>query len=103
MPRRHWDISFSGATNSIEFSPAVDLVLAIMGIGGIMAVTGALGFILIAVKSVFLGERLGEITRGVAMRGVPSGLTRQACTLESGPELVQTTRKFRPSKATSGL
>ena len=37
--------------------------------------TPALGFILIAVKSVFFGEPLGEITRGVAMVGVPQGLT----------------------------
>ena len=35
---------------------AVDLFLAMVGIGGIIAVTGAFSFILIAVKSVFLGE-----------------------------------------------
>jgi hypothetical protein len=29
----------------------------------------------IAVKSVFFGERLGTIARGVAMAGVPNGLT----------------------------
>ena len=75
VPRRHWDISFSQALFDVPFDPAVDLVLAIMGIGGIMAVTGALAFIAIAVKSVFFGEPLGEITHGVAMVGVPQGLT----------------------------
>jgi cytochrome c oxidase subunit I len=75
VPRRHWDISFSGAMFGVEFNPAVDLVLALMGIGGIMAVTAALGFILIAVKSVFFGEPVGEITPGKAMAGVPQGLT----------------------------
>ena len=75
VPRRHWDISFSGAAFGVEFNPAVDLFLAVMGIGGILAVVAALGFILIAVKSVFWGEPLGEITRGVAMVGVPQGLT----------------------------
>ncbi|MHB1297571.1 MAG: cbb3-type cytochrome c oxidase subunit I [Gemmatimonadaceae bacterium] len=75
VPRRHWDISFSGALFDLEFNPAVDITLAIMGIGGILAVTAALGFILIAVKSVFLGEKLGVVTPGVAMVGVPQGLT----------------------------
>ncbi len=75
VPRRHWDISFSQAPFDVQFNPAVDLMLAIMGIGGIMAVTGALLFIAIAVKSAFFGEPLGTITPGVAMAGVPQGLT----------------------------
>ncbi|MFN8668664.1 MAG: cbb3-type cytochrome c oxidase subunit I [Gemmatimonadaceae bacterium] len=75
VPRRHWDISFSQAPFSVQFNPAVDLVLAVMGIGGIMAVTGALLFIAIAVKSVFFGEPLGEIVPGRAVAGIPQGLT----------------------------
>ena len=75
VPRRHWDISFKGALFGVEFNPAVDLVLAMMGIGGILAVTAAIGFILIAVKSVFFGEKLGEMTMGKEMVGVPRGLT----------------------------
>lgn len=75
VPRRHWDISFSQALFDVPFNPAVDLTLALMGIGGIIAVTGALSFIAIAVKSVFFGEPLGVITPGVAMVGVPQGLT----------------------------
>jgi cytochrome c oxidase subunit 1 len=75
VPRRHWDISFSLAPFDVQFSPAVDLVLAVMGIGGILAVTGALLFIAIAVKSVFFGERLETQTVGVRVDGVPQGLT----------------------------
>ena len=75
VPRRHWDISFSGAPFDVQFNPAVDLVLAIMALGGLTAATAALGFVAIAVKSVFLGEPLGTITEGVEMRGVPRGLT----------------------------
>jgi cytochrome c oxidase subunit I len=75
VPRRHWDNSFQGAMFDVEMSPAVDLVLAIMGIGGILAVIAAFGFIAIAVKSVFFGEPIGTITVGTAMRGVPQGLT----------------------------
>ena len=65
VPRRHWDISFSQAPFDVQFNPAVDLFLAMMGIGGIIAVTGALAFIAIAVKSVFFGEPVSEIARGV--------------------------------------
>ena len=75
VPRRHWDISFSQSAFGVEFNPAVDLVLAVMGIGGIMAVTGAYLFIVIAVKSVFFGEPLGEVRRGVVTAGVPQGIT----------------------------
>jgi cytochrome c oxidase subunit 1 len=75
VPRRHWDISFSQAPFDVQFNPAVDLFLAIMGIGGIIAVTGALSFILIAVKSVFFGEPLTEIPRGAEIPGIPQGLT----------------------------
>jgi cytochrome c oxidase subunit 1 len=75
VPRRHWDNAFTGAMFDVQMSPAVDLVLAVMGIGGILAVIGAYGFIAIAVKSVFFGEPVGEVTRGVAMAGVPQGLT----------------------------
>ena len=75
VPRRHWDISFSQAPFDVQFNPVVDLVLAVMAIGGLLAATGAFLFVAIAVKSVFFGERLGEIQRGVAIAGVPSGLT----------------------------
>ena len=75
VPRRHWDISFAQAPFDVPFNPAVDLFLAMVGIGGILAVTGAYSFILIAVKSVFFGERITEFPTGVQIAGVPQGLT----------------------------
>jgi cytochrome c oxidase subunit 1 len=75
VPRRHWDISFSQAPFDVQFSPAVDFFLAVMGIGGIIAVTGALSFILIAVTSVFFGTPVTEFPRGVEIVGIPQGLT----------------------------
>ncbi|HXW08298.1 MAG TPA: cbb3-type cytochrome c oxidase subunit I [Vicinamibacterales bacterium] len=75
VPRRHWDISFSQALYDVQFNPVVDLILAVMALGGLLAATGAFLFVAIAVKSVFFGERLGEITRGVATAGVPAGIT----------------------------
>jgi cytochrome c oxidase subunit 1 len=75
VPRRHWDASFSQAAFDVPFNPAVDLFLAMIGIGGILAVAGAYSFILIAVKSVFLGETIDEFPRGKAVAGIPQGLT----------------------------
>jgi len=75
VPRRHWDISFAQAPFGVAFNPAVDLFLAIMGIGGILAFLGALSFILIAVKSVFFGELVTEFPRGPEIPGIPQGLT----------------------------
>jgi cytochrome c oxidase subunit 1 len=87
VPRRHWDISFSQAPFDVQFSPVVDLFLAVMGIGGILAVTGALAFILIAVKSVFFGEKVTAFPRGVAMEGVPQGLTHPPVHAANADEL----------------
>jgi len=75
VPRRHWDITFSQAPFDVQFNPIVDLILAVVAFGGLMAATGAFLFVAIAVKSVFFGEPLGAIVTGVAMAGVPRGLT----------------------------
>ena len=75
VPRRHWDISFSQARFDVQFNPIVDVILAVVALGGLTAATGAFLFVAIAVKSVFFGVPLGPITRGVAMAGVPQGLT----------------------------
>jgi cytochrome c oxidase subunit 1 len=75
VPRRHWDISFSQARFGVQFNPIVDMLLATMALGGLAAATGAFAFVAIAVKSVFFGHPLGEIGRGVAIAGVPRGLT----------------------------
>jgi len=75
VPRRHWDISFSEAPFDVQFSPIVDVLLAFVALGGLLAATGAFIFVAIAVKSVFLGEPIGEIPRGVAVAGIPAGLT----------------------------
>jgi cytochrome c oxidase subunit 1 len=75
VPRRHWDISFTNAAFDVQFSPAVDVLLALVAVGGLVAATGAFVFIAIAVKSVFFGEPLGEVVRGRHQAGIPQGLT----------------------------
>ncbi|MCU0621655.1 MAG: hypothetical protein MUC69_09145, partial [Gemmatimonadales bacterium] len=75
VPRRHWDISFSQAPFDLQFSPAVDVLLAVMAVGGLTAAAGAFMFVAIAVKSVFLGEPVPAFGQGVAVEGLPRGLT----------------------------
>jgi cytochrome c oxidase subunit 1 len=87
VPRRHWDISFAQAPYDVQFNPAVDIFLAMMGIGGIIAVTGALSFIAIAVKSVFFGEAITDIPRGAPIVGIPQGLTNPPIHAPNADEL----------------
>ena len=75
VPRRHWDISFSQAPFDVQFNPMVDVFLGMLGIGGIIAATGALAFVAIAVTTVFFGETITEFPKGVTVPGIPQGLT----------------------------
>ncbi len=70
VPRRHYDITFSGAQLDLQYSPAVDLLLAIMGIGGILAATAVTLYILIAAWSVFFGKPLDLASGKNAPQGV---------------------------------
>jgi cytochrome c oxidase subunit 1 len=76
VPRRHWDITFSQAPFAVEFSPAVDLVIGVMALGGLLAIAGGAIYILITVVSVFFGKRLpaAESGRGAVGRGLPPGI-----------------------------
>jgi len=72
VPRRHWDITFSGAPFDVQFNPAVNLVMGIMALGGLMAAAGGGIYILVTVWSVFFGERLPE--GPLAGHGLPPGI-----------------------------
>ena len=75
VPRRHWDITFAGAPFDVAYSPAVDLMLAIMAIGGLLAAVGGGMYILITVVSVFFGKPLGDDCTDVVLAGsVPPGV-----------------------------
>jgi cytochrome c oxidase subunit 1 len=58
VPRRHWDISFSQAPFDVPFSPAVDLIIGVMAVGGLLAAVGGAIYIVITVWSVFFGKPL---------------------------------------------
>jgi len=75
VPRRHYDISFTGAPFSVEYSPAANLMLTFAAIGGIIAAVGGAMYILVTVWSVFFGRPLGEDCTSAALAGsVPPGI-----------------------------
>jgi cytochrome c oxidase subunit 1 len=55
-PRRHWDVTFAQAAFDVEYHPAVNIMLGFVALGGLIAATGVLSFILITVWSVFFGK-----------------------------------------------
>ncbi|NNF28651.1 MAG: cytochrome C oxidase subunit I, partial [Gemmatimonadetes bacterium] len=77
VPRRHWDITFAGAPFQAEFTPAVDLVLGVMAVGGLIAITGGAMYIVVTVWSVFFGKRMAPDDTGLGAvgRGLPPGIT----------------------------
>jgi cytochrome c oxidase subunit I len=70
VPRRHWDITFSNAPFDLQFHPAVDVMLGIMAIGGLLAAVGGGIYILITVWSVFFGEKIDEKELAHAMERI---------------------------------
>ncbi len=58
VPRRHWDITFAGNPLGFEFPGTAHLMMALMGIGGLLAVVGGAMYLLVTVYSVFLGKRI---------------------------------------------
>jgi cytochrome c oxidase subunit 1 len=76
VPRRHYDTTFSNAPFDLQFSPAVDMVTAVMAIGGLIAAVGGGIYILVTVWSVFFGESLEGVDVTTLRTGVPQGLIR---------------------------
>ena len=56
VPRRHWDIEFTGSTFSVGFDPSVHVWLGLLGVGGSIAFIGLLMYLLLTVAAVFFGK-----------------------------------------------
>lgn len=77
VPRRHYDISFADAPFDVQLSPAVDLIMGVMALGGLLAGVGGAIYIVVTVWSVFLGKPLpAQVTAATLARGygVPGGI-----------------------------
>lgn len=96
VPRRHWDSSFSGAPFSVEFHPAVWISQASMGIGGLLAATSVLLFVVIAVMTVFFGKPLTEQSIREGASGIPQGVLRLPKQIHQGKEVADVHKKGAP-------
>jgi cytochrome c oxidase subunit 1 len=74
IPRRHWDVSFQNAPFGVEYSPAVNLIIGIMAIGGLLAILGGAIYILVTVWSVFFGKPLPEGEEAQYADSIPPGV-----------------------------
>ncbi|MCO5113429.1 MAG: cbb3-type cytochrome c oxidase subunit I [Bdellovibrionaceae bacterium] len=96
VPRRHWDSSFSNAPFSVEFHPAVWISQASMGVGGLLAATGALLFVVIAVVTVFFGKPLTEQALREGASGIPQGVLRLPTQMHQGDNVETVHKKGAP-------
>ena len=87
VPRRHWDTTFAQAPFDVQYHPAVNLMMGIMALGGLLAAVGGALYILITVWSVFFGKSIatlgGAEIRGLAS-GIPAGMLRPPAPLAAG-------------------
>ncbi len=60
VPRRHWDVEFTGAGIGAGFDAGTHLMLGLLGVGGTIAFIGMLIFILLTVATVFWGKSNAE-------------------------------------------
>jgi cytochrome c oxidase subunit 1 len=56
VPRRHWDIEFTGAQFATGFDSGAHVMLGLLGIGAVIAFLGLLLYILLTVAAVFFGR-----------------------------------------------
>jgi len=56
VPRRHYDVEFTGAKIAASFDPSAHIWLGVLGVGGILAFTGLFIYIGLTVWAVFLGK-----------------------------------------------
>jgi cytochrome c oxidase subunit 1 len=75
VPRRHWDMNFTDAANtlglSFDFGGTANMMMAVVGLSGILAVLGGASYILITVGSVFFGKKLEPSAGFFQSLGVP--------------------------------
>ena len=73
VPRRHWDITFAGAALPYEYPGTALLMLAIVGVSGVIAIVGGAMYIAITVGTLLLGERLdvGQYTTTISPLRLP--------------------------------
>lgn len=60
VPRRIWDMTGSEAPFQVAYGPTVDMGLAVMGIGGLIAIVGGALYCVVAVATVLVGKKINR-------------------------------------------
>ncbi len=71
VSRRHWDMDFTGAALSFEYSGMAYTMMGIAGIGAVLAVIAGGAFLLITVGSLLVGKKLDASAGLLQSFGVP--------------------------------
>ncbi len=71
VPRRHWDMAFSGSAMAYEWPGAAYLMLGLLGISGIAAIAGGAIYIYITVGSLLWGRRLDAGSKSPMFTPIP--------------------------------
>jgi cytochrome c oxidase subunit 1 len=61
VPRRHYDVDFTGAALPAGFDSAAHFMLGVLGVGGTIAFLALMVFILVTVVTVFFGKSIKEV------------------------------------------
>jgi len=71
VSRRHWDMAFSGAALAYEWPGAAYLMMALVGVGGIVAIAGGAIYIYVTVGSLLWGRKLDTGPESARFTPVP--------------------------------
>ncbi|HEY5701746.1 MAG TPA: cbb3-type cytochrome c oxidase subunit I [Gammaproteobacteria bacterium] len=71
VARRHWDMDFTGAALAFEYPGTAYTMMAVAGVGGVLAVLGGAMFLLVTVGSLLFGKKLDESAGLLQSFGVP--------------------------------
>jgi cytochrome c oxidase subunit I len=79
-PRRLWDMTYSGAPFDVQYSPAMDIIIAVMAIGGLLGIVGGAIYIVATVWSVFFGKPLPAGDEAKYADELPQGIVNRPWT-----------------------
>ena len=71
VSRRHWDMDFTGAALSFEYSGTAYTLMAVGGVGGVLGVLGGAMFLIVTVGSLLFGKKLDQSAGLFQSFGVP--------------------------------
>jgi len=71
VSRRHWDMDFTGAALSFEYPGTAYTMMAVAGVGGVLAVLGGAMYLVVTVGSLLFGKKLDEAAGLLQSFGVP--------------------------------